>query len=71
MKAKLIVAFADNTWKAKTVEVPTGVVSDKYYRGSVKWNKAIMKWAQENVELEEDDKEIEYVGMLDAHPEDE
>ncbi|MGW8177796.1 MAG: hypothetical protein ACWGQW_03265 [bacterium] len=68
MKAKLIVAYTDNTWTDKLVEVPDGVVPDKYYRGSVKWTQAVLKWATENADL---GKEIEYVGMLDANPEEE
>ncbi|MCK5601398.1 hypothetical protein KAR91_06010 [Candidatus Pacearchaeota archaeon] len=69
MKAKLIVAFHDNTWEGKIVEVPDGIVPDKYYRGSVKWTKAVIKWATENVELEENGKKTEYLGMLNANPE--
>lgn len=70
MKAKLIVAYNDYTWTDKLIEVPDGVVPDKYYRGSIKWNKAVLKWATDNVDLE-DGKEIEFVGMLDAIPEEE
>ena len=67
MKVKLIVAYEDNTWTEKLIKMPDDVVPDKYYRGSVKWNKAVMKWAQDNVDL---DKSV-YVGMLDANPEEE
>lgn len=69
MQAKLIVAYSDNTWTDFIVDVPEGVVPDKYHRGSTKWNKTVIKWATDNVELEKEDVEIEYVGMLDANPE--
>jgi len=67
MKVKLIVAYEDNTWTEKLIDVPDGVVPDKYYRDSVKWNKAVMKWAQDNADL----GDSVYVGMLDANPEEE
>jgi hypothetical protein len=70
MKVKLIVAYDDNTWEGKVIDVPENVVPDKYYRGSVKWNKAVMKWAEEKAELDEG-KPVEYLGMLDANPEEE
>lgn len=70
MKAKLIVAYNDYTWTDKLIEVPDNVVPNKYYRGSVKWTKAVLKWATDNMDLE-DSKEIEFVGMLDANPEEE
>jgi hypothetical protein len=70
MKVALIVAFDDGIWKRQVVDVPDGVVPDKFHRGSVKWNKAVLKWATDNVKLD-DDKTIEFLGVLDANPENE
>lgn len=65
MKAKLIVAHNDNTWKEKIVKIPKGIVPDKYSRGSIKWNNAVIKWATYNVDMS-DSKVIEFIGVLDS-----
>lgn len=69
MDAKLIVAYDDNSWRGIVVTVPDGIVPEKFHRGSVKWCKTVVKWANENADLKYDGKEIEYVDVLDANPE--
>jgi len=72
MKVKFIVALDDNTWKPRVVDVPAGVVPDKYYRGSVKWTQAVLKWATDNVTFTPDELvKVEFLGVLDANPENE
>ena len=66
MSVKLIVAYENKKWDEKVVEIPDGTIPEKYHRGSVKWNKAAVKFAEENGDL--GDKRV-YVGVLDANPE--
>jgi len=66
MNAKLIVAYENQTWTSVTIDIPAKIIPDKYHRGSVKWNKAAVKWASENVDLGEGT--IVYVDVLDANP---